>query len=68
MESVTDYSRYYPFYPCIYLEELTETKKTSIRIAGALADIQTEHILETSIEWYKCLCGTCSPSAFRVEK
>jgi hypothetical protein len=40
MEAVTAYSRYYP---CVYLEELTETMKTSLRIAIALEHPGYEH-------------------------
>jgi hypothetical protein len=48
-EAVMAWSRY-----CvdICLEEMSKTMKTLVRVSGALADIRTEHRLNTSQERY----------------
>jgi hypothetical protein len=50
-EAAMALSRYSPH---IYMEGLRKTMKTSSKITGALAEIQTEHLLNTSQKCYLC--------------
>jgi hypothetical protein len=59
-EAVMDYSMYSP---SICLAGLRETIKPSLRIASVMVKIQTQHLLNTSLECFTTpICSTDQPS------